>query len=651
MARPLHLIVLLAALALPLGPAVAEDELASLNLRDVDIRVLIDTVSEATGRNFLVDPRVKAKVTLVSSKPMRQEELYEVFLSILQLHGFSAVPAGKIVKIVPDANAKQEAVPTVNGGPPVEAGDQLVTRVMEVKHVAAAQLVPILRPLIPQQGHLAAYPATNVLIISDRAANISRIADIVARIDRAESDEVEVIRLEHASAAELVRVINALQQQNQQARQAPGGAVITADERTNSILLAGDTTSRLRLRGLIAHLDTPLETGGNTQVIFLKYAKAEDMASILQGTVEGRPEGQQQAAAGRAEVDIQADEVNNALVITAPPDILRDLRSVIRQLDIRRAQVLVEAVIAEVSTDRSRELGVQHFFDGRKGDPKGELSITNFGSSGSSLLSLIENPQSFGQGLGLAVGDLTEGATNWLVFVKALAGDAATNILSTPSILTMDNQEAEIVVGQNVPFVTGQFTSTGSGDGVTNPFQTIQRQDVGLTLKVTPQVNEGSSILLEISQEVSSLAAASVSASDLVTNKRSIKTTVNVEDSQIVVLGGLIDDQFQDSEQKVPLLGDVPVLGHLFRFTTTSKTKQNLMVFIHPSIVRDERTAEHYSGQKYSYLRSRQLDAEIRRRGLLRDDAARLPERIEDLRDLVTPPGGEPVTIPESDAL
>ncbi|MGD8308078.1 MAG: type II secretion system secretin GspD, partial [Chromatiales bacterium] len=468
MTRPLQLFVLLVLLVLPLARAGAEDELASLNLRDVDIRVLIDTVSEATGRNFLVDPRVKAKVTLVSSKPMHKDELYEVFLSILQLHGFAAVTAGKIVKIVPDANAKQEAVPTVNGGRKTEAGDQLVTRVMEVKHVAAAQLVPILRPLIPQQGHLAAYPATNVLIISDRAANIRRIADIVERIDRAESEEIEVIRLEHASAAELVRVINALQQQNQQARQAPGGAVITADERTNSILLAGDTSSRLRLRGLIAHLDTPLETGGNTQVIFLKYAKAEDMASILQGTVENRPEGQQ-ATPGRPEVDIQADEVNNALVITAPTDILRDLRSVIRQLDIRRAQVLVEAVIAEVSTDRTRELGVQHFFDGRKGDQKGPVSVSNFGSGGTSLLSLIDEPTSFGQGLGVAVGDLTEGVTNWLVFVKALAGDAATNILSTPSILTMDNQEAEIVVGQNVPFVTGQFTSTGSGDGVTNP--------------------------------------------------------------------------------------------------------------------------------------------------------------------------------------
>jgi len=635
---------------LPVSRVWSEDELASLNLRDVDIRVLIDTVAEATGKNFLVDPRVKAKVTLVAAKPMQKDELYEVFLSILELHGFSAVPAGNVIKIVPDANAKQEPVPMLNGHS-IEGGDQMVTQVMEIKHVSAAQLVPILRPLVPQQGHLAAYPATNVLIISDRAANIRRIAGIIRRIDLAEGDEIEVIRLEHASAAELVRVITALDQQSKQARQGASGAFVTADERTNSILMSGDATARLRLRGLIAHLDTPLETGGNTQVIFLKYAKAEDMATLLKGTVENKVKAKGQPQAGAAadtQVDIQADEVNNALVITAPPDVLRDMQSVIQQLDIRRAQVLVEAIIAEVGTDASRDLGVQHFLDTRRGTPRGSQSVTNFGGVGDSIISIGQDPTSIGNGFSVAIGDLTEGVTNWTVLVQALAGDAATNILSTPSILTMDNQEAEIVVGQNVPFVTGRYTSTDNGSGVQNPFQTIERQDVGLTLKVRPQVNEGSSILLELEQEVSSLAASSIATSDVVTNKRSIKTTVTVEDGQVVVLGGLIDDNFTDSEQKVPVLGDIPLLGHLFRVDTTKKIKQNLMVFIHPLIVRDPETASYYSGEKYTFLRSRQLQAQIRKRGLLQDDAARLPEDFHQLRGMVDSihrmdvPGGPP---------
>jgi general secretion pathway protein D len=634
MLRPLLLVLVF---VLGSMQAHAEDELASLNLRDVDIRVLIDTVAEATGRNFLVDPRVKAKVTLVAAKPMQKDELYDVFLSVLELHGFSAIPAGKIVKIVPDANAKQGPVPTLNGHT-VEPGDQMVTQVLEVKHVSAAQLVPILRPLVPQQGHLAAYPATNVLIISDRAANIKRIVGIVRRIDLAEGDEIEVIRLSHASAAELVRVINALEQQGQQARQGASGVFITADERTNSILMSGDATARLRLRGLIAHLDTPLETGGNTQVIFLKYVKAEDMATLLQGTVEDKVQGKGQAqGAGGANVriDIQPDEVNNALVITAPQDVLRDMRSVIRQLDIRRAQVLVEAIIAEVGTDANRELGVQFFLDSRRGTERGAQSVANFGGPGKSIISVGQDPTSLGNGLALAVGDLTEGVTNWSVLLEALAGDAATNILSTPSILTMDNQEAEIVVGKNVPFVTGQYTNTDNASGVQNPFQTIERQDVGLTLKVRPQVNEGNSILLELEQEVSSLAASSIATSDVVTNKRSIKTTVTVEDGQVVVLGGLIDDTFTDSEQKVPLLGDIPLLGHLFRVDTTKKVKQNLMVFIHPLIVRDPETASYYSGEKYSFLRTRQLQARIRERGLLKDDAARLPEDVRQLRGML----------------
>jgi len=345
-------------LGLPLvGQAQTE---ASLNLKDADIRTLVDTVSRVTGRNFVVDPRVKANVTVITSRPMEKEELYQVFLSILEVHGYAAVPVGEIIKIVPDANARQGPVPTVGDANP-GSGDELVTRVLQIRHVPAAQLVPILRPLVPQQGHLAAYPATNVLVVSDRAANIDRLVAIVSRIDRSESEEIEVITLRHASAGEIVRIVNSLSQGEQQAQGAPGKPVLAADDRTNSILLSGDRPARLRIRGLIAHLDTPLEAYGGTQVIFLKHAKADEMVTVLQGTAKFQQQQQQQgqqarAAAAGQDVDIQADKTNNALIVTAPADMQRNIASVVRQLDIPRAQVLVEAVIAEVSTDLSRDL-------------------------------------------------------------------------------------------------------------------------------------------------------------------------------------------------------------------------------------------------------------------------------------------------------
>jgi len=629
--------VIAALLALWLALPVWAETKVTLNLEEANIRALINTVSEATGRNFVVDPRVKAKVTVVSSKPMAEEELYQVFLSILDVHGFAAIPAGDVVKIVPAVNAKQGSIPTVDGGP---GGDELVTRIVQVEHVQAAQLVPILRPLVPQQGHLAAYGPTNVLVISDTAANVSRLATIVERIDRAKTSDIEVIPLDHASASEVVRIISSLQQERQ--RGGAPGPTLAADERTNSVLLSGDQSQRLRIRGIIAHLDTPLEQGGQTRVLFLKYAQAEDLVPVLQGISES-----QQAKGGDTGgdgIDIQADKANNAVVITAPPDVQRNLASVVRQLDIRRAQVLVEAVVAEVSTDLTEELGVQFAVDGTSGgEDAGPIGLTNFGGSGTSIVQLAQEPLSIGSGAILGIGDLREGRTNFALLVRALAGDAATNILSTPTLVTMDNQEAEIVVGQNVPFVTGQFTTAVSNGGEpgagTNPFQTIERRDIGLTLKLKPQINEGDTIKLEIEHENSSLAATSQGASDLVTNKRSIDTSVMVENGQLIVLGGLIEDTFKDNVQKIPGLGDIPVLGHLFRFNRTTQTKQNLMVFIHPVILRDPATADAYTSRKYSYLRARQMEADLNERGLLEGAARRFP----DLDDLITQlPGPQP---------
>ena len=593
-------------------------ETVTLNLKDADISALISTVAEVTDRNFIVDPRVKGKVTVVSSRPMDSDEVYQVFLSILKVHGFAAVPSGEVIKIVPDVNAKQDGIPTANDAAPGR-GDEMVTRVVQVDNVAAAQLVPILRPLVPQQGHLAAYPATNVLIISDRAVNVERLVSIVRRIDQVSDSEIEVIALQHASAAEVVRVLTSLTRAKAPAAKgaAPGGAqVLVADERTNSVLLGGDRAERLRLRAIISHLDTPLDTGGNTDVIYLRYAEATEIVDTLMGVgkIEEKEAQQGKAAVSRSSFDIQADEATNSLVITAPPDIMRTLKRVIGQLDIRRAQVLVEAVIAEVSEDTARELGVQWVFSGIE-DDSGPVGVVNFSNSGSPVADIINGAASVADGgafpsildsalLGFGK---TNGSFNYLAVMNALASDANTNILSTPNLVTLDNEEAEIIIGENVPFVTGSFTSTGASDGATNPFQTIQREDVGLTLKIKPQINEGDAMRLEIEQEVSSIADSVAGASDLVTNKRSIKTNVMVDDGQVVVLGGLIEEKLRESVQKVPLLGDIPVLGALFRSKTGDVDRTNLMVFIHPVILRDAATTNLYTNSKYNDIRSIQL--------------------------------------------
>lgn len=638
------------------------EETATLNLKDADIRVLIDTVSAITGKNFIIDPRVKAKVTVVSSKPMGSVALYQVFLSILQVHGFSAVQTGHVIKIVPDVNAKQGPVHIASKRSP-GAGDQLVTRVIEIENVPAAQLVPILRPLIPQQGQLAAYQPSNILLISDRAANVARLVQIIKRIDRPDQDDIEVVRLEHAAASDVARTLTTLLRKDAKGASMPGQAVITADERTNSILIGGDKATRLRLRSIIAHLDTPLDSGGDTQVIFLKYAKAEEMVKILTGVSKSNITGggakgggsnakgavkrtTAKALTSQKDVSIQADETNNALVITASPAIQAELRQVISQLDVRRSQVLIEAIVAEVSLDLTKELGASFALQGGKGS--GPAIVTNLGDLASTVLGLAAGAATGAAaipgGTLIGGGDVREGHTKFAVLLKALASDAATNILSTPTLVTMDNIEAEISVGQEVPFLTGQFSSTGSSTGSVNPFQTIERRDVGLTLKVKPQINDGNEIQLDIEQESSSLASTSVSTSDVVTNKRSIKTSVLAHDGQVIVLGGLTDDNFRDSREKVPLLGDIPVLGNLFRFNSTQKVKQTLMVFIHPVILRNTEDADAYTQQKYGFFRARQIDADITNRGLIEDSAGVIP----DLDELITQlPGEEGALIPQ----
>jgi len=617
----------------------AQEGTFTLNLKNADIHSLIQTVSRQSGRNFVVDPRVKARVTVISSTPLNSDELYETFLSVLQVHGYAAVPSGDLTKIVPDVNAKQGPVPEYSEE--TSSSDQLVTKVIKVENVPAAQLVPILRPLVPQQGHLAAYAATNTLIVTDRSSNIERLTTIINGIDRPDNDEVELVRLSHSSASEIIRIMQSLQSRGGQIDGTPGSVRFAADERTNSILLSGDPTARTRMRGIIMNLDTPVESGGNTRVVYLRYANATDLLAILTGVSAGQAKigtssddaeggGASGAAAApsvdangvqipqvptaslvrratqetdRPNVDIQADEDTNALIITAAPDEMRSILAVVEQLDIRRAQVLVEAIIAELSTNNSSQLGVNFAVDGTNSDRP--AAYTNLGGATQALIGTVASQgASLSQGLSLALGRFGSGGIDFGILLSAIASDSDNNILSTPTLVTMDNQEAEIVVGQNVPFVTGQQLSSSND----NPFQTIERQDIGISLKVKPQINEGDNIKMEIEQEVSDVSTTAVTgATDITTNKRSIKTTVLVEDGQTLVLGGLIDDQINDTREKVPFLGDVPLLGSLFRYRTTRKNKRNLMVFLHPTILRDPETADYYSRSKYDDLRSAQL--------------------------------------------
>jgi len=626
--------------------SVVAQESLTLNFNNTDISAVIAAVSEMTGRNFIVDPRVKGKVTVISKHGMKPEEVYQVFLSILKVHGYAVIPGEQVTKIVPEVNAKQDAVRTSSNRRP-GSGDEFVTRVVEIKYVDAAQLVPILRPLVPQRGHLAAYPASNVLIISDSAANIQRLVDIIHRIDLSATDEIEVIPLNHASASELVRIIGQLDKAG--AKGTSKKLKLVADDRTNSILLSGDKTARLRIRVLISHLDTPLEIGGNTQVIYLRNAVAKDLVAVLTGISKSvGTSGSKAATSQQGKVNIQADENTNALVITAPPDMFRSLRSVIQKLDVRRAQVKVETVIADVSSDTTRELGVQWAVAGASGsnDPVG---VINF-SAGGSITGLLADPPSVGDGLNLGFGKFTEGAFRFAGLIRALAADAHTNVLSTPTLVTMDNEEAEIVVGQNVPFLTGSFSSTGSGSTPTDPFSTIERQDIGITLKIKPQINEGNAIKMDVVQEVSSIAASSVGV-DLITNKRSIKTSVMIEDGQAIVLGGLIKDDLLESEQRVPGLGDIPILGWLFKYKKIQKVKTNLMVFMHPMILKDAATTAAITNHKYNFLRAKQL--ELRERGLGIMSGDEIPV-LRELKDWLTlPPPYEEVqsnlpSIPET---
>ncbi|WP_455212708.1 type II secretion system secretin GspD [Kaarinaea lacus] len=619
----------------------------TLNFKGADINAVIQSVADITGKNFIVDPRVKGKVTIISKRPMSQREIYQVFLTVLDVHGYTAVPSGKIIKIIPDADAKHAGMPTADDDDPGK-GDEAVTRVVQIDHVNAAQLVPILRPLVPPQGHLAAYPQSNVLIVSDRARNIERILKIIRRVDQPTSGEIEIIQVENASAADLVRVLNTLEQQAGKGQAQTERPILVADERTNSILVGGERSERLQIRAIISHLDTPSEVEGDTHVIYLRYANAKDLVPVLTGVAEeakktvaaqpGAAKGAPRPAGGQNQpiFNIQADESSNALVITAPPALFKSLESVIRQLDVRRAQVLVEAIIAEVSLERSSQLGIEWFFDGRNSNkPVGAINFSGAGAAAANITSTVTDNASstevatglaslIGQGATIAFGTFNSDSFNFAAVLKALEGDGDTNILSTPSIVTLDNEEAEIFVGEEVSIPTGSFTSTGTVTQPTNPFTTFDRKPVGINLKVKPQINEGDTILLNIEQSIDAFKSGSAGSQDIVTSQRKINTSVLVDNGKVLVLGGLVQDNLIENNQSVPFFGDIPIIGALFRSSSTQKVKTNLMVFLRPLVMRDSRQGLLLTNDKYNYLRELQLQSRSEESYLLPDEPAPL---------------------------
>jgi general secretion pathway protein D len=614
--------------AVPAGPepkTMNSQAMITPNYKDADLTQIVEAVSQITGKNFILDPRVKAQVTMLSATPMNAAAFYEAFLAILQVHGFVAVPSGKLWKIIPDANARQVPANDLPDGAS-SSSDELVTQIVQLKSVNAAQLVPILRPLIPQQGHLAAYPASNVLIISDRASNVNRMLRIIDRIDHAGDDEIEVIRLEHASAAEIVRVVNQL---NGAGGGAEGGATakLLADERTNSVLISGERNQRLKLRTLVAHLDTPIESGGGTRVRYLKYADAEKLAAKLKEQVQNASAAPSTAAGAQTAQEkattIWADVPTNALIITAPPKLMRGLMDIVDRLDIRRLEVQVEAIIVEITGDTNAQLGINWIMDASKENIGAGGFVSPFNSSGTSIATIAAGAAtpstltsaSIPNGLTFGVGRLGSKGNNFGVVLNALAGRANTNIISTPSVVTLDNEEAQIKVTTEVPFLTGQYASTGSqtgtgatgSTGVVNPFQTIQRQEVGTILKITPQITDDNTIMLKISQEVSALVKSAIATVDVQTSKRAVTTRVLANDGEIIVLGGLISDSVTGSEQKVPLFGDIPLIGNLFKTRSSSKQKTNLMIFIRPKILVNSEQMATETDAKYNYIRSLQL--------------------------------------------
>jgi general secretion pathway protein D len=650
-------------LAAPALAQKADDEKITLNFVNADIQSVIKTVGQHTGKNFILDPRVQGTVNIVSDRPVSKDMLYSILLSALRVQGYAAVEADGFVKIEPEAEAKTSANPTGEAAVKVP-GDRIVTQVFLLQNESAVQLVPVLRPLVTANNFIAAYPNNNAIVITDYAENVRRIQRIIQSIDLPSGSEVQILKLQNASAIDIAQMLSRVVPETTAPANAPGAApkaAIAVDPRTNSLIVRADNPSLMnRIKTLAIGLDTPGASGGNIYVVFLRNAEATRIADTLRGLLSGSESargtatsatptgsvatqttastttGGAAAIAAAPSSIIQAYPPTNSIIISAPENVYRSLRTVIDNLDQRRLQVYVEALIVEVSTGLAQEFGVQWQGASNIGGGQTVVGGTNFNTGvasglGTNIIGAAANfPGSLGPGLnlGLIEGTLRIPGTNievlnLQVLARALEGDSGANVLSTPNVLTLDNEEAKIIVGQNVPFITGAYTPTSGS--ATNPFQTIERKDIGLTLRVTPQVSEAGAVKLKIFQEVSSVTrdALLVRSADIITNKRSLESTVLVDNGQIVVLGGLIQDDQQASVDKVPILGDIPYIGSLFKYETRNRKRTNLMVFLRPVVLKDDKAAASLTADRYEYIRNLQGEMKLPWNGLLPPTEAR----------------------------
>lgn len=670
--RRLTLSVLLFALALSPLQTQAQTQTQTgpvvLNFVNADIPSVIKAVGELTGKNFIIDPRVKGTVIITSARPVPRDQVYPILLSALRMQGFSAIEGRGVVKIVPEAEAKQNY--SVTRGKQVnESGDRIITQVYPLQHESAAQLMPVLRPLIGPNNAIAVLPSSNTLVITDYADNVRRLNAVIEAVDQPSANDTALIRLNHVSAVDVAQSLGRLMSDGAAAAGQPGGArlMIVPDVRSNSLLVRSDNPSRIQtLRGLVAGLDVAGVAGGNIHVVYLRNAEAAKLAETLRGILTGEaPSGlataTTPAASQTASVSpvsgaggggmILADAATNSLVISAPDVTYNALRAVIDKLDARRAQVFVEALVVEITAEKAAEFGIQ-WQDLRGIEKSGTNFIggTNLGgrNTGSNILDAAVNLGTLGQGLNIGIVSGTIDipglgvVTNLGALARALESDANANILSTPNLLTMDNEEAKIVIGQNVPFITGQYAQTGSTT-TPSPFQTIERRDVGLTLRVRPQVSEGGSVKLQIYQEISSLRPTTTAA-DIITDMRSIDSTVLVDDGRIIVIGGLIQDTMQDGVDRVPLLGDIPLVGHLFRSEKRKRMKTNLMVFLRPHVLRDTSSSDVLTGERYDFIRQKQAEFRMQPHFALPD------MQMEPLPELKNPPLPQQVNKPPQPA-
>ena len=678
-------------------PAQSSPDRITLNFRDAEIDAVVGAFGHLLNRSFLIDPRVRGKITLETPAPVTRQKAYELLQASLRVQGFAVVESGQLSRVVPEADAKLQSGPVSAGSGADRGGDQVMTQIFRLNYESASNLVPVLRPLITANNTITAYPSNNSLVVTDYAANLQRLGRIIATLDTPSTSDVEVMPVRHALASDIAvsvsRMLDDTSRAAQGAQVDPGQRVtLMADPRINAVMIRTPSRAKMNLaKSLVVRLDQPSEQPGNIHVVYLRNAEAVRLAEVLRGVLSGdggrggagggagaaagtmgssfsalgatgtgvgagvgagagaslgastgagasantaqalgaTQGGTQQQGSGSFQAGgaiIAADPSTNSLIITAPAPVFRNLRAVIEQLDARRAQVFIESLIVEVTAEKAAELGVQWQFlnglDGRSGSSV--IGGTNLGArnGGSNILDLAVNPLSAGQGLNLGVvkGAITVGGEtifNLGLLARALESRANANILATPNLLTLDNEEARIIIGQNVPFLTGQFTATGTGGASVNPFQTIERRDVGTTLRVRPQISESGSVRMQIFQETSNVA--SQTAQGLITNRRAIESNVLVDDGQIVVLGGLIEERVEGGEAKVPGLGDVPVMGQLFRYDNRKRVKTNLLVFLRPVVLRDAEAAHGVTADRYDYMRQMRGDSRLPKHWALPD--------------------------------